>query len=242
MAGMRDANNTGRLRVRQDKGCPRQRQAANHGQHRFHVSNIIPRFTRSSTTFGFFSSIFGVPHYRTHFMILFRVFRAFFPGRNFTSGFLYLLMPYQSKLRIKFSAFGPKKSVRTLFLFHTFGRRAGLRGGTAKGGAATTLFADVLYRCICALTDTDNRNRAATAGAEMFFTRSHQFDVAFLGGGGLNYNRFAFGAGHRDGIARLEVFRLARSRDVVEHHQMLAAFHRLHRLRLILSVGGQPCG
>jgi hypothetical protein len=60
MAGMRDANDTGRPRLRQDKGCPRQQQAANNGQYRFHVSNIIPQFKRGSTTFGFFSSIFGV--------------------------------------------------------------------------------------------------------------------------------------------------------------------------------------
>jgi hypothetical protein len=60
MAGRRDANDTGRLCLRQDKGCPRQQQAANNGQYRFHVLNIIPSFKRSSTPFGFFLSIFGV--------------------------------------------------------------------------------------------------------------------------------------------------------------------------------------
>jgi hypothetical protein len=60
MAGRRDANDTGRLCLRQDKGCPRQQQAANNGQYRFHVSNITPSFKRSSTPFGFFLSIFGV--------------------------------------------------------------------------------------------------------------------------------------------------------------------------------------
>ena len=60
MAGMCDANDTGRPRLRQGKGHPGQQQAANDGQYRFHVSNILSGFKRSSTSFGFFSSILGM--------------------------------------------------------------------------------------------------------------------------------------------------------------------------------------
>jgi len=57
--GMGDANNTGRLSRDRD-GRPTQQQAANNDQHRFHVLNIHQWLKRSSTSFGFFLSIFGV--------------------------------------------------------------------------------------------------------------------------------------------------------------------------------------
>jgi hypothetical protein len=59
MAGsLCDAPDAGRRCLRRD-GRPGQQQAANHGQRRFHVLNIIREIKISSTAFGFFLSIFG---------------------------------------------------------------------------------------------------------------------------------------------------------------------------------------
>ena len=128
-----------------------------------------------------------------------------------------------------------------LFWFHAFGLGVAWRGRAAKSRTAT-FGADVLHFCFRAFTDTDDFDRAIAAGAQMFRAGSHHIDMSLFSGCLFYKDSLALGANHDDNVVSGQIIRLRLRLDLAKHHQMLATFHRLHWLGLVLRIGRQPCG
>lgn len=104
-----------------------------------------------------------------------------------------------------------------LLLLHALGWATARFARAAEDRFVAALLADVLYFVALTLASAHDCDRAVAARAHVLLTNGHDLDVTFLRSDVVDHHRFAFGAGHRDGVAWLEGFSVGLGLNFVEH-------------------------